>query len=151
MANTKKRCPLHHRDWNAKVGSQEMPGVTGNFGLEMQNEAGQRLTEFCQESKLVVANTLFQQHKRRPNTWTSPDGQYQNQTDYFLCSQNGEVIAYSKWCWICDLRRRFSFGTKDQAWSLKNLCVSEFYWSMKRDRENFWHRHQKGDRECPPQ
>ena len=53
------------RDWNAKVGSQETPGVTGKFGLGVQNEAGQRLTEFCQENTLVIANTLFQQHKRR--------------------------------------------------------------------------------------
>ena len=63
-------------DCNAKVGSQEMPGVTGKFGLGVQNEAGQRLTEFCQENTLVIANTLFQQHKRRLYTWTSPDGQY---------------------------------------------------------------------------
>ena len=62
--------------WNAKVGSQETPGVTGKFGLGMQNEAGQRLTEFCQENALVIANTLFQQHKRRLYTWTSPDGQH---------------------------------------------------------------------------
>ena len=61
-------------DWNAKVGSQETPGVTGKFGLGGQNEAGQRLVEFCQENKLVIANTLFQQHKRRLYTWTSPDG-----------------------------------------------------------------------------
>ena len=63
-------------DWNAKVGSQETPGVTGNFGLGMQNEAGQRLIEFCQENALVIANTLFQQHRRRLYTWTSPDGQH---------------------------------------------------------------------------
>ena len=68
-------------DWNAKVGSQETPGVTGKFGLGMQNEAGQRLIKFCQESALVIANTLFQQHKRRLYTWTSPDGQHQNQID----------------------------------------------------------------------
>ena len=61
-------------EWNAKVGSQETPGVTGKFGLGMQNEAGQRLIEFCQENALVIANTLFQQHKRRLYTWTSPDG-----------------------------------------------------------------------------
>ena len=61
--------------WNAKVGSQETPGVRGKFGLRVQNEAGQRLTEFCQENILVTANTLFQQHKRRLYTWTSPDGQ----------------------------------------------------------------------------
>ena len=74
-------------DWNAKVGSQEIPGVIGKFGLGVQNEAGQRLTEFCQENALVIANILFQQHKRRLFTWTSPDGQYQNQIDYILCSQ----------------------------------------------------------------
>ena len=65
-------------DWNAKVGSQDTPGVTGKFGLGMRNEAGQRLIEFCQENTLVIANTLFQQHKRRLYTWTSPDGQHQN-------------------------------------------------------------------------
>ena len=63
-------------DWNAKVGSQETPGVTGKFGLGIQNEAWQRLTEFCQENILVIANTLFQQHGRRFHTWTSPDGQH---------------------------------------------------------------------------
>ena len=62
--NTKKICPFHHRDWNAKVGSQEKPGVTGNFGLGVQNETGQRLTEFCQENALVIENTFFQQYKR---------------------------------------------------------------------------------------
>ena len=63
-------------DWNAKVGSQETPGVTGKFGLGVQNEAGQRLIEFCQENALVIANTLFQQHKRRLYTWTSSDSQH---------------------------------------------------------------------------
>ena len=74
-------------DWNAKVGNQEKPGVTGIFGLGIQNEAGQMLIEFCQENALITANTLFQQHKRRLYTWTSPDGQYRNQIDYILCSQ----------------------------------------------------------------
>ena len=64
-------------DWNAKVGSQENPGVTGKFGLRVQNEAGQRLTEFCKDNTVIIANTLFQQH-RRLYTWTSPNGQYQN-------------------------------------------------------------------------
>ena len=73
-------------DWNAKVESQEIPGVTGKFGLGVQNEAEQRLTEICQENALVIANTLFQQHKRRLYIWTSPNGQYQNQTDYILCN-----------------------------------------------------------------
>ena len=72
------------RDWNAKVGSQETPGVTGEFGLGIWNEAGQRLIEFCQENALVIANTVLQQQKRRLYTWTSPDGQHQNQIDYIL-------------------------------------------------------------------
>ena len=63
-------------DWNAKVGSQETPGVTGKCGLGIQNESGQRLIEFCQENALVIANTHFQQHTRRLYTWTSPDGQH---------------------------------------------------------------------------
>ena len=73
-------------NWNAKLGSQETPGVTGKFGLGIRNEAGQRLIEFCQENALVIGNTLFQQHKRL-YTWTWPDGQHQNQIDYILCSQ----------------------------------------------------------------
>ena len=74
-------------DRNAKEGSQETPGVMGRFGLGVHNEAGQRLIEFCQENALVIANTLFQQHKRRLYTWTSPDGQHRNQIDYIICSQ----------------------------------------------------------------
>ena len=74
-------------DWNAKVGSQETSGITGKFGLGMRNEAGQRLVEFCQENAMVIANTLFQQHKRRLYTCTSPDGQHRNQIHYILCSQ----------------------------------------------------------------
>ena len=73
-------------DWNAKVGSQEIPQVTDKFGLRVQNEARQWLTEFCQENTLVIANTLFQQYKRQCYTWTSPDGQYKSQIDYILCS-----------------------------------------------------------------
>ena len=65
-------------DWNAKVESQETAGVTGKFGLGMWNEAGQRLTEFCQENTLLMANTLFQQHERQLHTRTSPDGQHRN-------------------------------------------------------------------------
>ena len=70
-------------DWNAKVGSQG----TGKFGLEVQNKTGQKLIEFCQENPVVIANTVFQQHKRRLYMWTSPDGQHWNQIDYILCSQ----------------------------------------------------------------
>ena len=82
-------------DWNAKVGSQETPGVTGKFGLGVPNEAGQRLIEFCQENALVTTNTLLQQHKRRLHTWTSPDGQHGNQIDYILCSQRGRSSIQS--------------------------------------------------------
>ena len=74
-------------DWNAKVGSQEIPGITGKFDLGVHNEARQRLIEFCQENALVIANTFFQQHKRRLYTWTSPVRQHQNQIDYILCRQ----------------------------------------------------------------
>ena len=79
-------------DWNAKVGSQETPGVTGKFGFGIGNEAGQRLIEFCQENTLVIANTLFQQHKRRLYTWISPDGQHRNQMDNILCSQRWKSL-----------------------------------------------------------
>ena len=77
-------------DWNAKVGSKEILGLTGKFGLGVQNEARQRLIEkieFFQENSVVIANTLFQKHNRWLCTWTSPDGQHQNQTDYILYSQ----------------------------------------------------------------
>ena len=84
--NTKKDVLFMIGDWNATVGSQEIPGVTGKFSLGVQNEAGQRLTEFCQENALVIANTLFHQHERQLYTWTSPDGQHWNQIDYILCS-----------------------------------------------------------------
>ena len=79
-------------DWNAKVGSQETPRVTGKFGLGVRNEAGQRLIEFRQENVLVIANTLFQQHKRRIYTCTSPDGQYQSQMIIFFAAKDGEAL-----------------------------------------------------------
>ena len=74
-------------DWNVKVGSQETPEVTGKFGLGIGYEAGPKLIALYQENALVIANTLFQQHKRRLYTWTSLDGQQRNQIDYNLCSQ----------------------------------------------------------------
>ena len=83
----KKDVLFNIEDWNEKVGNQEIPGVTGKSDPEVQNEAGQRLTEFCQDNALVIVNTLFQQQKRRLYTWTSPDGQYQKQTDYILFRQ----------------------------------------------------------------
>ena len=79
-------------DWSAKVESQELLGVTGKFGLRVQNEAGQRLIEFCQENALVIANTLFQEYKRRLYTWTLPDGQHQNQIDYNLVASDEEAL-----------------------------------------------------------
>ena len=82
-------------DWNAKVGNQEeTPGVTGKFGLGVWNEAGQRLLEFWQENSLVIANTLFQKHKRIIYTWTSSDGQHRNLIIFFA-AKNGEAL-YSK-------------------------------------------------------
>ena len=82
-------------DWNAKAGSQETPGVTGKFGHGVQNETWQKLMEFCQENTLVIANTLFQQSKRRLYTWTSPDGQHRNQIDYILAGKDG-AAQYSQ-------------------------------------------------------
>ena len=72
---------------NAKVRSKDTPGVTGKFGVGVHNETGQRLIKFCQENTRVIANTLFQQHRRRLDTWASADGQHRNQIDYILCSQ----------------------------------------------------------------
>ena len=83
-------------DWNAKLGSQEIPGVTSKFALGVQNEAGQTLIEFCQENTLVIANTLFQQHKRRLYTWTSPDGQHRNQMIIFLQPKMEKLYTVSK-------------------------------------------------------
>ena len=79
-------------DWNAKVGSQETPGVTGKFGVGVQNEAGQRLIEFCQENALVIANTLFQQHKRRLYTWTSPVADTEIRLIIFFAAKDGEAL-----------------------------------------------------------
>ena len=78
-------------DWNANVGSLETPGVTGKFGLGVQNEAGQRLIEFRQENALIIANTFFQQQKRRLYTWISPAGQQQNQIIFFA-AEDGEAL-----------------------------------------------------------
>ena len=85
--NTPKRCPIHHKGLECKNRNQEVPGVAGKLGLGVQNEVGKRLTEFSQEDTLIIANTLFKQHKTRLYTWTSPDCQYQNHIDYILCSQ----------------------------------------------------------------
>ena len=79
-------------DWNAKVESQEIPGVIGKFGLEVQNEVGQRLIEFCQENSLVIANTVFQQNKRRLYTRTSPDAHTKIRLIIFFAAEDGETL-----------------------------------------------------------
>ena len=79
-------------DWNAKVGSQETLGVTGKFGFGVQNKAGQKLTEFCQENTLVIANTLFQQHKRRLYTWASPGVNTEIRLIIFFAAKDGEAL-----------------------------------------------------------
>ena len=112
-------------DWNAKVGSQETPGVTGKFGLGMRNEAGQKLREFCQENALVIANTLFQQHKRRLYTWLSPDGQHRNQIDYILCTQRWRSSMQST-------KRR----PGDDCGSEHELLIAKFRLKLKKVGEN---------------
>ena len=82
-------------DWNAKLGSQGTLGVTEKFGLGIRNEAGQRLIQFYQENALVITNTIFQQHKRKLYTWTSPDGQHKSQNDYILCSPRWRISIQS--------------------------------------------------------
>ena len=113
------------RDWNAKVRSQEIPGVTGKFGLGIRNETGQRLREFCQENTLVIVNTLFQQHKRRLYTWTSPDGQHRNQIDYILCSQRWRSSIQST-----KTRLRADCGSDQE------LFIAKFRFKLKKVGEN---------------
>ena len=103
--NTPKRCPFHYRGMECK--SRKSRNTWSNkFGLGVQNEAGKRLIEFCKENALVLANTLFQQHKTRLYTWTSPDGQHRNQTDYiFLQPKMEKLYTVNKnktrsWLWL---------------------------------------------------
>ena len=110
---------------NAKVRSQEVSGITGKFGFGVQNEAGQRLTEFCQENTLVIVNTLFQQHKRRLYTWTSPDGQYQNQIDYILGSQRWRSSIQS-----AKIRSGADCGSDHE------LLIAKFRIKLEKRREN---------------
>ena len=106
-------------DWNAKVGSLETRGVTGKYGLGVQNEAGQSIIEFFQDNSLVIANILFQQHKRRLNTWTSPNGQHWNQIDYILCIQRCKSSIQSaknktgSWLWLI---MNFVLPNSDFSW-----------------------------------
>ena len=96
-------------DGKPKVWSQEIPGVTGIFGLGVHNEAGQRLTKFFQDNTLVIENTLFQQHKRRLYTWTSTDGQHRNQIDYIICSRRWRSSIQS-----ADTRQRLDRGSDQE-------------------------------------
>ena len=93
--NTLKRCPFHYRGLECKSRKSRNTWSNRQTGLGVQSVAGQRLTEFCQKIALVIADTLFQQNKRRLYTWTSPDGQHQNQTDYILCSQRWRSFIQS--------------------------------------------------------
>ena len=110
-------------DWNAKAGSQEIPEVTGKFDLGVQNEAGKRLTEFCQENALVIVNTLFQQHKKRLYTWTSPNGQHRNQIDYILYSQR----------WRSSIQ-----SAKTRLWLRSWTPYCQIQTSVEESRENDW-------------
>ena len=92
MAEEALQIDEKRRDSKGKVGSQETPGGKGKFGLGVQHEAGQRLTELYQENALVIANTLFQQHKRRLDTWTSPDGQHKIRLIIYFAAKNGEAL-----------------------------------------------------------
>ena len=103
-------------DWNAKVGSQETPRVSGKFGLGVQNETRQRLIGFCRKNALVIAKTLFQQHKRRLYTWTSPDGQHRNQIDNILCELPDVQAGFRK-----------GRGSRDQ--------IANIHWIIKKARE----------------
>ena len=102
--NTKKkreRCIIHHKGQECKSRKvKRYLWVTGRFGLEIQNEAGKRLTEFCQEDTLVIANTLLHQNKRWLYTWASPESQYQNQIDYILCSWRWRSSINNTWSWL---------------------------------------------------
>ena len=109
--NTQKGCPFHHRGLECKSRKSRNTWITGGFGLGVQNEAGQRLIEFCQENALVIANTLFQEHKRRLYSYTSPDGQHRNQIDYILCSQR----------WRSPIQ---SAKKQDQAWTVAHTMNS---------------------------
>ena len=113
--NSKKDVLFIIGDWNAKVGSQEIPRVTGKFGFWVQNEAGQRLTEFHQENTLVVANTLFQQYKRWLCTWKSLDGQYWNQIDY-----DSDCSHEIKWCLLLE---RKTMTNLDSVFKSKDITL----------------------------
>ena len=121
MTNTQKRCPFHYRGLECKSRKSRDTGSNRKFGFGIQNEAGQRLTEFCQENTLLITNTLFQQHKRTLYTWTSQEGQYRNQIDFILCSQR----------WRCSIQ---SVKTKVRAdcGSDHELLIAKFRQKLKK-------------------
>jgi len=126
-----KEYPFHPRGLECKSSqetSQETPGVTGKFGLGVQNEVEQRLTEFCQENALVIANTLFQQHKRWLYTWTSPDGQYQNQTDYVF-------YIFCSWSWRSSIQSA-KIRPRADCSSDHELLISKFRVKLKKVGKN---------------
>ena len=123
---TQKICPFHYRGLECKSRKSRLtPGVTGKFGLRIRNEAGQRLIEFCQENALVIANTLFQQLKRRLYTWISPDDQHGNQIDYILCSQRWRSSIQS-----AKTRPGADCGSDHE------LLIAKFRLKLKKSREN---------------
>ena len=105
-------------DWNAKVGSQETPGVTGKFGLGIRNEAGQRLIEFCQENALVITNTLFWQHKRRLYTWTSQMVNTEIRWIIFFAAKDGEALySQQKQGWELTVTQNMNSFLQNSDWN----------------------------------
>ena len=113
--------------WKAKIGSQELPGVTGKFGLGTQNEVGQKLIEFYQENALVIANTLFLQHKIRLYTWTSQMIYSKNQADYILCSQRRRNSMKSE--------KKKKKRPRSDCGSVRELFIAKFRLKLKKVRE----------------
>ena len=140
------RCPFHHGVLECKIGSQKISGVTGKFGFGVQNEAGQQLTDFCQENTLVIASTLFQQHKRQLYTWTSPDHQYWNQIECILTSQKwrnfiqsvkrspGADCVSDDWLLIAKFRLKLKkLGETTRPFSvteIKSLMIIQWRWRI---------------------
>ena len=121
--NTPKRCPFHHRGLECKR-RKSRDTWSNKFGLGVQNEAGQRLTEFCHENTLVIANSLFQQHRRQLYTWTSLDGQHWNQTDCILCSQRWRSSIQST-----KTRPGADCGSDHELLIAKFTCYSRNIWT----------------------
>ena len=119
--NTPQKCPFHHRKLECKVGSEEILGITGKFGLGVQDEKGWRLTEFCQENALVIAWDSSSNNMRQLHTWTSPDGQYWSQIDYILCSRR----------WRSSIQLAKTSPGHD-CWSDHELLITKFRLKLKK-------------------